>query len=198
MAIPGRGPAHGEGAAGPGPGARPPQLNCLPFHPPCDESWASRAEGACLPAGTPGARGDMGEVLSGGPPPGSLQGDIHQDRPLFPQAGVPGSSVGASTVFKVKLQEHDRSLTLDPSLLTASKLGLFLISVTFIGEKAAQQSHTIPCHAKAPGWGLDLRRQPREVLGSHKPYLDWRAYNLDGTLNLLARPKGDNVDGGCV
>ena len=159
----GMAPAHGEGAGGPGPRSSVHRslTACLSTRCVMRAGLLEQKEPACLLE--PQVLGVMwGRCFRGGPPPGRLHEDIHQDRPLFPQAGVPGSSVGASTVFKVKLQEHDRSLTLDPPLLTASKLGLFLISMTFIGEKAAQQSHTIPCHAKAPGWGLDLRRQPRE------------------------------------
>lgn len=92
------------------------QLNCLPFHPPCDAFplafWRRRSLPACL---NPRCSGWWRGCFRGGLPPGRLQGDICQNRPLFPQAGVPGSSVGASSVFKVKLQEHERSLTLDPS-----------------------------------------------------------------------------------
>lgn len=174
-------PAHGAGAAGSGP--RSPvhrsSTACLSTRRVMRAGLLEEKEPACLLE--PQVLGVMGgRCFWGGPPPGRLQGDIHQDRLLFPQAGVLGSSVGASTVFKVKLQEHDRSLTLDPSLLTASKLGLFLISMTFIGEKVAQQSHTIPCYAKAPGWGLGISggSPERGVLGSHKPHLDRRAHNL--------------------
>lgn len=48
--------------------------------------------------------------------------------------------------------------------------------MTFIGEKAAQQSHMIPCHAEAPGWGLGISggSPERGVLESHEPHLDQR------------------------
>ena len=54
--------------------------------------------------GPPGAGGRQGAH-----PPGRLQGDIRQERPVFPQAGAPGSSVGAPSD-----ENMTGSSTLDP------------------------------------------------------------------------------------
>lgn len=51
------------------------------------------------------------------PTPSTLHGDCCQDQPMFPQAGVPGLSVRASSD-----QNMTGSATLDPSQLTDPKL----------------------------------------------------------------------------
>lgn len=136
-------PPTWEGAARPVPGSPVrPQLNCVLFKSlPRDESWASGGGGSRPPVWTPGAGGRLG-----GHPPGRLQGDIRQGQPVFPQAGVPGSSVGTPSDENVT-----GSSTLDPSLLTDPKLGLFLILMTFMGEKAARHSYVIPSHSEDLG-----------------------------------------------
>lgn len=78
--------------------------------------------------------------------PAGCRGTFARGSPCSHRRGVPGSSVRAPSD-----ENATGSSTLDPSLPTDTKLGFFLILMTFTGEKAAQHSYVIPSHSKDLG-----------------------------------------------